>query len=222
MKLEKWTIEVLKNFSNINQSIYVPGGTDNITTMSNARNMIGDAVINQVFPVDIAIYDLNAFLSALSLFSDPELTFEEKYIQVREDGQRKGGIKVHFCNKDLILYPKKKYTRPDEDFVEFVLKDGDINKLVKASSILKTQDISFTGNSGGIMVSATSRQNSSSDSFDVVVGEESPYDFQFYMKVENLRLLAGDYKVSISKNGLGVFVHDNGNVKYLVSLEFGV
>ena len=67
MKLTTETISVLKNFSTINQNLMVKSGR-NVSTMSAMKNIIAKATVNESFPKDFAIYDLNDFLSALSLF----------------------------------------------------------------------------------------------------------------------------------------------------------
>ena len=67
MKLSNETVTVLKNFSTINQNLVIKEGTE-LTTMSALKNIVARATVKDTFPQEVAIYDLNEFLSALSLF----------------------------------------------------------------------------------------------------------------------------------------------------------
>ncbi len=74
MKLTSETISVLKNFSTINANLMVKAGSS-LSTMSAMKNIVAKADVTEKFPSDFAIYDLNEFLSALSLFGKPDLDF---------------------------------------------------------------------------------------------------------------------------------------------------
>ena len=67
MKLSNDTREVLKNFSTINKNLLVKNGTA-IGTMSAMKNIVAKATVPDTFNNEFAIYDLNEFLSAMSLF----------------------------------------------------------------------------------------------------------------------------------------------------------
>ena len=81
MKLTNETINVLKNFSTINQNLVIKEGSD-ISTMSAMKNIIAKATVEEKFAKEFAIYDLNEFLSALSLFSKPNLDFNDDYVVI--------------------------------------------------------------------------------------------------------------------------------------------
>ena len=74
MKLSDNTLNVLKNFAGINNSILVKEG-NKLRTISVAKNILAEANITEEFPRDVAIYDLNQFLNGLGLHSDPDLDF---------------------------------------------------------------------------------------------------------------------------------------------------
>ena len=74
MKLSSHTTSVLKNFATINQNLVIKQGSE-MTTMSAMKNIIARATVEETFPQEIAIYDLNEFLGALSLFTNPILDF---------------------------------------------------------------------------------------------------------------------------------------------------
>ena len=43
--------------------------------------------------------------------------------------------------------------------------------------------------------------------------------YKFWFKVENLKLLPGDYKVQVSSKGISYFQHKNLDVSYFIALE---
>ena len=75
MKLSDKTLSLLKNFSTINQSILFKKGSK-LRTVSVMKNILAEASIEEEFPRDFGIYDLNQYLNGLSLHNDPELNFE--------------------------------------------------------------------------------------------------------------------------------------------------
>jgi len=105
MKLSEETITVLKNFASINQSILIKNGS-NLRTISIMKNILGEAKIQEEFPRDFAIYDLNQFLNGLNLHQDPDLDFtDNSYVTIRE-GKRKA--KYFFADPEVIVSPPEK------------------------------------------------------------------------------------------------------------------
>ena len=76
MKISEATIEVLKNFANIQPNLVVSAGS-NLKTISEARNIMVSADISETFDKDFGIYDLNEFLSAFSLIDGAEVEFTD-------------------------------------------------------------------------------------------------------------------------------------------------
>ena len=64
MKLSEKTFTLLKNFATINNSVLVKQGSK-LRTISIAKNILAEATVNEEFPRDFAIYDLNQFLNGL-------------------------------------------------------------------------------------------------------------------------------------------------------------
>ena len=105
MNLSDNTVNILKNFAGINNSILVKQGNQ-LRTISVAKNILAEAEIPEDFPRDVAIYDLNQFLNGLSLHQDPDLDFsEETYLTISE-GRRK--VKYFFADPQVIIAPHEK------------------------------------------------------------------------------------------------------------------
>ena len=97
MKLSESTLSLLKNFSTINQSILFKQGS-RLRTISVMKNILAEATINEEFPKDFGIYDLNEFLSVLGLVDDPNLDFSEDSVKVLGSG---ANVKYFYSQKEL-------------------------------------------------------------------------------------------------------------------------
>ena len=217
MKLSNDTREVLKNFSTINQNLLVKNGNV-INTMSAMKNIVSKATIPDTFNTEFAIYDLNEFLSALSLFKDPTLDFTDKEVKLKEEG---GGSSLNyfFSDPSIVTAPKTEITMPSVD-VEFTFTQDTFNQILKASAVLGVPDVVLKGTAGGaIDLTVTDRKNDTSNDFSITVGENSPSDFTYFFKVENLKLLSGDYKVEVSSKGISHFTNVNKPIEYFIALE---
>ena len=217
MKLSNDTRDVLKNFSSINQNLLVKSGNV-INTMSAMKNIVAKATIPDTFDNEFAIYDLNEFLSAMSLFKSPTLDFGEQSVRLNEEG---GGssLKYFFSDPSVVTTPKTEITMPSVD-VEFTFTQDTFNAISKASAVLGVPDVVLKGTaSGDIQLTVTDRKNETSNDFSIKVGDNSPTDFTYFFKVENLKLLGGDYKVQVSSKGISHFSHVNKSVEYFIALE---
>ena len=217
MKLSNDTRDVLKNFSTINQNLLVKNGNV-IGTMSAMKNIVSKATIPDTFNQEFAIYDLNEFLSALSLFKDPTLDFGDKSVKLKEEG---GGSSLNyfFSDPSIVTAPKTEITMPSVD-VEFTFTQDTFNQILKASAVLGVPDVVLKGTAGGnIDLTVTDRKNDTSNDFSITVGDNAPSDFTYFFKVENLKLLAGDYKVEVSSKGISHFANVSKPVEYFIALE---
>ena len=217
MKLSNDTRDVLKNFSTINQNLLVKNGSV-INTMSAMKNIVAKATVPDSFNNEFAIYDLNEFLSALSLFKDPSLDFDDKAVKLKEEG---GGSSLNyfFSDPSIVTAPKTEITMPSVD-VEFTFTQETFNAIQKASAVLGVPDVVLKGTAGGdINLTVTDRKNDTSNDFAIKVGDNATSDFTYFFKVENLKLLAGNYKVEVSSKGISHFTNTNKPVEYFIALE---
>lgn len=216
MKLSDTTVNILKNFAGINQSILVKQG-NKLRTISIAKNILAEAQIEEQFPRDFAIYDLNQFLNGLSLHKDPDLNFDnENYITISE-GKRQ--VKYFYSDPNVIISPPEKEIELPSKDVCFQLENGSIEKLVKAASVYQLPDISAIGESGIIRLVVRDKKSDTSNEYSIDVGETT-VEFVFNFKVENLsRIIAGAYDVVVSKKLLSQFKNTNGSILYYIAME---
>jgi len=211
MNLSDKTLTILKNFAGINNSILVKQG-NSLRTISVAKNILAEASIDEEFPKDFAIYDLNQFLNGLGLHQDPELDFKENsYLTIREGKRR---VKYFFADPAVIISPpEKEITLPSED-VHFQLDSTSLEKLLKAAAVYQLPDFSVIGEAGVVKLVVRDKKNDTSNEFAVVVGE-----FVFNFKVENIKIIPGAYDVIVSQKLLSKFTNTNFNLKYYIALE---
>ena len=215
MKLSEKTLTVLKNFAGINNSILVKQGTQ-LRTMSVAKNILAEANIEEDFPRQFGVYDLNQFLNGLSLHQDPEMDFtEESYLTIRE-GRRKA--KYFFADPQVIISPPdKQITLPSED-VHFQLESTSLEKILKAAAIYQLPDLCVVGEAGVVKLVVRDKKNDTSNSYAVDVGETDK-EFSFNFKVENIKIIPGAYDVVVSSKLLSRFTNSQFNLTYYIALE---
>ena len=81
MKLSKNTLDILKNFSTINSNILVEPGNV-IKTVSPVKNVMSQATVKEKFDCQFGIWDLGKFLGTISLFEDPDFSFDDKHVTI--------------------------------------------------------------------------------------------------------------------------------------------
>jgi len=215
MKLSDSTLTLLKNFSNINQSILFKQGKS-LRTISVMKNILAEATINEELPKDFGIYDLNQFLNGLSLHNNPDLDFtNDNYVVIREGRSRS---RYFFADPNVIVCPPEKtIDLPTED-VSFELKTETLEKLLKAAGIYQLPDLSVIGENGAVKLVVRDKKNDTSNDFAEVVGETEG-NFVFNFKVENIKLIPGSYDVVVSSKLISKFTCREHDLSYYIALE---
>ena len=217
MKLNQNTIETLKNFAGINTNILIKEG-DELSTISTMRNIFARAKVSDSFTNQFGIYDLNEFLSAVSGFSKPELSLKDKYMTISSEGS-KSKVKYYYSDPSVIVSPTKEVNMPEAD-VTFSLTESNYKELLKMAAILKSPDLALIGTKGGdIILKVCDKKNDTSNSFDITVGQGATADYTFYFKVENLKMISGDYDVSVSSKSISHFKNKKLPIEYWIALE---
>ena len=218
MKLSKNTLNMLKNFSDINMSIEIKKGNI-LRTVSVQKNILAQAELEDEFPQDFAIYELNRFLGAVSLFDDPEFKFNGKSANI---GTTKHSVDYVYCDPSMIVTPpENNITFPDPE-VKFTLSQDALSQIMKASNVLGTPEIAVEGGphpNDVIRLKALDVNNDSTDTFKVVLDERSDNEFRFVFKTENMKMLPGNYDVEISSKGISHFTMQGQKLQYWIATE---
>ena len=214
MFLSQETISILKNMSGINQSILIKEGKK-LRSMSVMKNVLAESDILEEFSREVPIYDLSQFLNCLSLIPGAEINLMEDYIKI-SDG--KNSIDYRYADPSVITSPPdKELILPSED-VCVTLTDDQIDRAKKSSAVLQIPDISLIGDGSKIYLTVRDKKNSGSNSYNIEVGDTDKV-FQFNMKVENLKIIPGDYDVIISSKNLSKFTNHARAITYFIALE---
>jgi hypothetical protein len=217
MKISKETIDVLKNFASIQPNLVLCEG-DTIQTIAEAKNILASAKVQEAFPKKVGIYDLNEFLSALSLIEDPDLTFGDESVEI---GSAVSSLTYRYADSSILTHPEKEVNMPDAE-VTVTLTADDIAQIRKASSALGHPIVSITKKeaNGDTVMQIKDPSNSSSNTYSHKVScntDADSFDFQFL--VSNLKLVNGDYDVSISSKLISHWASKTSSVEYWIALE---
>lgn len=210
------TISILKNFATINPNIVLqPGGK--VKTIAEAKNILASASIAEEFPSEMGIYDLNEFLSVLTLITAPSISFEENSAVI---SNASGGSKVRyfFSDPSILTAPSKDINMPEAD-VTLSLKSTDLQSVTKAAAVLGHNELSIVGSNGKVVLRVLDSKDTSANTFDYDVGTTTDSEFNFIFNIANLKLLPGDYSVEISSKLISRWTNTTNNTQYFIALE---
>ena len=213
MKLSKDTLARFKNFASINGNLLLKPGQE-IATISAQKNIMASTVVTETFDTEFGIYDLSEFLGALSLFADPELTFNDKFVLIQEGSN---SIKYFAADSSVLVAPTKKITFPTAE-VNFTLSQEELAMIKRTSAVLRGGDLAVVGDGSKLSVVVSDKKNATSNQSVIELGETDG-TFRVNIKVENLKLVDGSYDVSISSKKISRFKAVNGELEYFIAIE---
>ena len=215
MKLSDQTVEVLQNFSSINQSLLFKKGSK-LRTVSPQKTVLAEVEVGDVFAQDFGIYDLGQFLSALSLIEDPDLDFGDNGMTIGDGNGT--ALDYRYADPSMIVTPPEKaLTLPDVN-ATFTLSDENLKSVLQAARVLGVPEIIVKGEDGKITISAGDSKNSSMNSFSRAVCSTDE-EFEHVFKVDNMKMMVLEYNVEISSKGISKFSTADGRVIYFVATE---
>tara|TARA_B100000795_G_scaffold257018_1_gene229904 strand:- start:208 stop:876 length:669 start_codon:yes stop_codon:yes gene_type:complete len=213
MKLSDQTVSVLKNYSTINQNLLIKCG-NTLQTMSAMKNIVSKSIVTEDFKRDVAIYDLNEFLSSMSLFDKPEMDFKDDFVVMSNEGSN-SKLKYWYSDPSVVTTVSKEIQMPECE-VKFSLSSDILSNVQKAAAVIGAPDMVLEN--GNLRV--TDKKNDTANAYSIdVVGAPDERDYKFWFKVENLKLLPGTYDVSISSKRISHFKNTNVDIEYFIALE---
>ena len=217
MNLSNDTINVLKNFATINPNLVIKPG-QKLKTISEAKTILASSDIVEDFAQEFGIYDLNEFLSVYGLIEDATLEFSDKSVTIKNDESKR--IQYYFSEIDILTQPSKDITMPDAE-VGINLTDDNLKALKQASSVLGHTDLALVGENGVITAKVFDEKDATSNTFELTLDRDNACknDFNFVVNMPNLKLLPGDYFVSISSKLISNWTNNDYPVEYFIALE---
>lgn len=227
LALSPGTVEILKNLASINQTLLFPKGST-LVTRSVKKHTYAETEVSEKFPKlgrwpnGFTIYDLNQFLSVITQFDKPTLNFseDEGYVKLQDEG---GGlsVKYHYGDESLAYVPdpKRKIELPSTE-VEFQLTEAQFKAIKNMANTLGTPELALESDGKVLSLVTLDSKNSSTNTTSLILGDAPTDDtFSLVWKIEYLKLIAGTYDVSVSKEGLSRFKAVDAPVVYHILLE---
>jgi len=216
LSISRRTLDLLKNFSTINSNIMIRPG-NKITTISSVKNIMAEAEVEETFDTEFGIWDLSRFLGTISLFENPELIFDDKYMTIT--GNNGASVKYFYCEPKLLTTVNKEIKMP-EVVVNFTLTEKAFADIQRAASVLQLSDISVRSNGDDIEMVAQNKGDATSNHYAIKVGEMGDSDsFEFFFKAENLKMLPADYDVELTESVVAKFENTSTDLRYWIALE---
>lgn len=213
MKLSAKTLQVLKNFSSIQGNILLLEGSTQ-KTIASGSNVVATAVLEDKFPVEFGIYDVNEFLGILSLFTAPDLNFKGVTVTISEG---KNSIEYRAAEKTVLKYPKKDL--PDTEWiVDFKVSSTHLQSIIKTASVLGVPDVSIVADGKKFIAKVHDKENTSSNVFVIDLEQKTSETFTANVKVETLKMLPTDYTASVSKRMIK-WENSDSSLVYIVAVE---
>jgi hypothetical protein len=220
MKLSTETVNLLKNFSNINSGIvFRPGNT--IKTISTNKNILAEATIKENIPCEFGIYDLSKFINVLSMYKE-EVDVEFKELSGIISGMNgRSNVDYRFCAAKMInAAPEKPVAMPEAE-INFVLTQSDFDWIIRTASVLGSPNIAVVSDGTKIELMTYDASNDSESTNTLNVGEGTGDKFKMIFKTEALKLIPGTYEVKISSKGVSHFKNKDIPIQYWITIESG-
>ena len=214
MNISNETLDILRNFSSINSGITVKAGNE-LVTVSAMKNIFAKAVVDESFEKDHSIYDLSEYLGAVSLFDKPNFDFNAEKVTVSEGDN---SVTYYYADPQMVISTTKEITMPEPE-VSFDLDKDVLDSLLKASSVLSLPDMVLSSDGQSVVLTVKDKKNSTSNVFSKTVAQGNGSTFEMFLRMENMKMIPGDYTVFVSSKGIAHFTNRNVAVEYFIALE---
>lgn len=196
MKLSTKSREILENFSNINQSIIIrksEGGKTLIRTKERNNYIFATAVLEEEFDKDVKLFDLNKLLS-FTKTGDKEIALHDSHMMITDTNSK---AKIVYHSENTIVTPKGELDIPGI-LDTFTLTKDQLSNVLNGGSDLSLEHLKFYTEDGKIKIQALTagERSDTKDTYDLTIGETDK-EFSLFVKRENLKMIAGDYKVNV-------------------------
>jgi hypothetical protein len=208
---------VLKNFSSINQSLQFKSGNV-LRTISPLKTIFVEATVNENFPKEFALYDLNKLLAKVSLYKEAHLSFDDDKVNISTENKKKSDF-IKYCSPKIIIVPPEKAITLGDPDCTFSISQEDLEWMKRSAGISGSPNFVFESDGETIHFIATDVKDDSADVSKIEIGAGDGTKFRVVMKVENFKLMEGSYDVSIAKKGLSCFKHKSVAITYYVAIE---
>jgi len=127
------------------------------------------------------------------------------------------------CSTNLIVSPPDKELKLKQTDVSFTLTNAVMTKLLRLASMNNLTHLSVVGQNGEIRLQTHEKANDTSNHASFKLNDYNGEDFIASFKVDNIKLIPGDYDVEIQLGAFAKFTASAGafkdKIKYFIALE---
>ena len=214
MNISNETLDILRNFSSINSGLTVKEGNE-LKTVSAMKNIYAKAIVSENFDKEHSIYDLSEYLGAISLFDTPTFEFNVEKVIVSEGDN---SVTYYYADPQMVISPQKDIIMPDPE-ITFDLDKGVLDSLLKASAVLSLPDMLLSSDGTTVTLTVKDKKNATSNIFSKIVAQGNGSTYEMFLRMENIKLIPGDYTVFVSSKGVAHFTNRKQSVEYFIALE---
>lgn len=212
--MDKQTLAILKNYSNINQGITVKDGnvleTISIDQSIYSRYTLGSD--DTGFPREFSIYDLNGFLSVVSIYDEPTFKFEPDYIEIGPEGEK---FRYFYSEPSIIDSPPETINFPDVEF-SFFLGSEKLIKLLKFANVSGANSIKFAKVDDMVVATTFDRSGASDNDFTLHIDQFNGPDFEAIVDIDKLKVIGGSYTIGVKPNSFIKMTSDAQSIEYFI------
>ncbi len=217
MEITKQTLAILKNFSTINTGIcFTPGST--LRTITPLPTILAKAELDTVVEEEFCIGDLPGFLRTLSLVKTPRLDITSERVIIRDMG-----VEIrHVCDKkSLITLPPDTFPDLPPTLVKFVLTQDMLKSIINANSVMGMKHIAIIGDGKKLIIKSIDLDGKTDNYYSVDVSDTKK-TCSVILATDNLKILPGDYMVTIAnkgKHGISKFQGIDVTLEYFIAVS---
>lgn len=221
MRFYQQTLNILKNFSKINQSIWVKSGSV-LETLSVSKKVIAEAKVNEVFPREFAFFDLRQFLGIMNReqWKNADIEFGEEFMTLTN--AKGGAITYYYADPRVFTHPSKKVWRGLPSVFDVTLQcyEQTLVEIAEMANELSSPDLKLENDTKTVRWECYDKMNATTNRFTITVGEGTEISYCFRIKQENIKkLYPGNYECKISKLGIMQWTHETLPLTYWIAVE---
>lgn len=233
--LNDGTVEILKNFANINNQVVLKAGNAQ-RACNETRNFIADVELSDPLPQECALYELTRLLGVIDTCKSdtlPTIDFGKSALVVEH---AHGSVTIPYAHADVVATPPATQFHMKKLVASFDLPLTLWSRIKRTAAVLQTTSLHIIVNKQGELVLRLINEKdkggdaSGSASFNMpkTVVKESDENV-WAVKFDALELLPGDYTVEVGEisntanaNSLfGMFFRLNDPAKKVTYLTSG-
>lgn len=218
------TAMILANLASVNGSLHVVKGKT-LQSLSESRTICAITDNPPEFedaPDEFGIYDLGGFLNLISLIPEGKATFGDKSISVSDSSR---SISYRYSSLDVVKSRPPRELPTPTPLGALTISAERFSEIRKAAGALKAKSIRLVSEEGSDLVKVLiANADDDANVFTILVDSnfDKAVSMDIGIRLAELRILAGEYKIELSKIGENVvlnLIHSSLPIRYFFATE---